>query len=373
MRTVVKRMARPLAVASPQSGQAANNAGHKLFIAIPCYGGLLYDSMIEGLRALEGSLLVSGVRAQRRFLRNESLVTRARNRLVAAFLESDCTDLLFIDADVGFTPKDFQYLTLVDEDVVCGAYPMKGYGWETIHAAARSGVPPHLLSESGSLFAANAKGADVAAADVEVHEKNGARYIEVQDAATGFLLIKRRVFERMIRHYGPDIEYTADYGPETGRIHHNFFDAAIDPESPRERAKWQLLRVIREDRSELEIADAVKAYREAQPAKPGRYLSEDYCFTRRWQAMGGKVYCAIDCELSHTGTHTWGPARVSRLLEDIPEEKADMSPSAQQAREMASLARELFPEAEHGASTAGQGDAEGESGARSAGDQSPAA
>ena len=35
-------------------------------------------------------------------LRNESLVTRARNILTAMFIESDCTHLMFIDSDIEF-------------------------------------------------------------------------------------------------------------------------------------------------------------------------------------------------------------------------------------------------------------------------------
>src|SRR5262249_14776458 len=68
----------------------------KLFVGVPCYGGMLSCLTAHGLLELYVSLHASGVASQTPYLvANESLVTRARNRIVAEFLKSDCSHLFF--------------------------------------------------------------------------------------------------------------------------------------------------------------------------------------------------------------------------------------------------------------------------------------
>tara|TARA_R100001591_G_scaffold5222_1_gene11583 strand:- start:1974 stop:2267 length:294 start_codon:yes stop_codon:yes gene_type:complete len=37
----------------------------------------------------------------------------------------------------------------------------------------------------------------------------------------------------------------------------------------------------------------------------GRYLSEDYAFSRRWQKIGGKIYADIGSSLTHVGQYRY--------------------------------------------------------------------
>ena len=55
----------------------------------------------------------------------DSLVTRARNKLVTQFLESDYTHLFFVDADISFTPDDFIRIVNVNKPIVTAPYPIK--------------------------------------------------------------------------------------------------------------------------------------------------------------------------------------------------------------------------------------------------------
>ena len=58
-------------------------------------------------------------------LRNESLVTRARNILTTMFLESDCSHLMFIDADIEFDSDSVLRALAYDKPIMAAAYPKK--------------------------------------------------------------------------------------------------------------------------------------------------------------------------------------------------------------------------------------------------------
>ena len=263
-----------------------------IWIATPAYGGQFSGHYVQGLLNLCRSLDRSKVRFTWDPMLNESLVSRARNRLAAEFLKTKgATHLMFIDADIGFSPQDVQRLTISNYDVVCGMYPMKNYGWEMIRQAALRGVPAKELPLYGALFAMNATSVSTKTGDVDVQIVNGNRYVEVLDGATGFMCISRKALEKYVDHYRAEIEYTADYSNHLGETHWDIFGVGIDR----------------------------SAKEEGQPA---RYLSEDYWFCRKWQQMGGKVHVCLDCKLSHAGFHIW-QGNPDVLLEPAAEEKHD--------------------------------------------------
>lgn len=98
-------------------------------------------------------------------------VDDARNTVVRDFLESDCTDLVFLDADVSWEPKDLLTLCEHDCDVVGGVYPFRREG--------REGMP--VRNKRGCFEP----------------DKNG--LVEVEGLPTGFLRIRRHVLEAMAR------------------------------------------------------------------------------------------------------------------------------------------------------------------------------
>ena len=98
--------------------------------------------------------------------------------------------------------------------------------------------------------------------NVEVN--NGA--ISVYDAGTGFMLIKREVFEKLIDSY-PELKYIDDTGglqEEEKEWTYAFFNSYVDPEKH-------------------------------------RFLSEDYGFCRYWQEIGGKIWTDPSVEMLHLG------------------------------------------------------------------------
>lgn len=289
-----------------------------IFLATPMYGGMASVSYVHGLEHLCRILTVSGLQYHTQLMYNEALITRARNRIVMQFLKSEATHLFFIDADIGFSARDAKCLLEADLDVACGCYPMKNYGWEAVVDAVKAGKEAGDLAVAGARYAVNATPAGTNGALIQGFQKAGATFIEVQDAATGFLLIKREVIEALIKAFGKELEYIADYEPDVGQTHYKLFQADSDPTSPRELAKFMVLdAIIRRDDEAL--ATAAEKYREAYELPPGRYLSEDYYFSRLWQRMGGKIYACLDCKLTHTGMHTWrGNLKELWKPEEVP-------------------------------------------------------
>jgi hypothetical protein len=103
---------------------------HSLFIATPMYGGQCSGPYCRSVSDLRGLCAQHGIPAQTYFLYNESLITRARNQICDEFLRSNCTHLMFIDSDIGFTPQDVLAMMMLSIDtpeygILAGIYPKK--------------------------------------------------------------------------------------------------------------------------------------------------------------------------------------------------------------------------------------------------------
>lgn len=94
-------------------------------------------------------------------------VDDGRNRLVRDFLQSDCSQLVFLDSDVKWEPKDLKKLIEYDKEIVAGIYPLK---------QGSEGYPCRL--KEGKIISVNG-------------------LIEVDGVPTGFLKIKREVLEKL--------------------------------------------------------------------------------------------------------------------------------------------------------------------------------
>jgi len=95
--------------------------GYNVFFATPCYGGNLTDQYFLSMFRCTQMMMKNGINFRITTLRNESLVTRARNILSAMFMESDCTHLFFIDADIEFDAESILRALAFDKDIIAGA------------------------------------------------------------------------------------------------------------------------------------------------------------------------------------------------------------------------------------------------------------
>ncbi len=242
---------------------------NKFFIATPCYGGALTEPYFRSSIKLLTFFNSHKIPLAYGTIANESLVTRARNVLLAYFLNSDYTHLMFIDADIEFQVEDLLKLYVHDKDVVVGAYPKKGVNWNNIKEGIKikeeHGKPVEggAIGALGSDYAINFKFNDIEKKQVSV--QNG--LIQLHDAGTGFMMIKREAIMKLIKAY-PDIKYNNDVQMNGIDLKDNFyalFDTMIDP-------------------------------------KDRRYLSEDYTFCRRWQGIGGEIWLDPSISLNHYGS-----------------------------------------------------------------------
>lgn len=244
---------------------------YKVMIGTPCYGGMVSSAYTQSVSHAAGMFAANGLILRTVFLNNESLVQRARNYVVDAFLRSDCTHLLFIDADIGFHPAFIAQMLMLQTkfpekfDILVGPYPKKTIAWEKVDAVSKSGKieNPQDLSQFAGDFVINLKPGKTSFKIAEP--------VEVLEGGTGFMMIPREVFEKFAeafpeKAYKPDHHRTEHF--DGSRMIHAYFDCVIDPESK-------------------------------------RYLSEDYYFCRKVVEMGGKLHLCPWMTLDHVGTYVY--------------------------------------------------------------------
>jgi hypothetical protein len=216
----------------------------KLFIPIICYNHTANTEYMLSLFKLSHKLRDLNIGYTLFPIVFESLVSRARNAAVAHFLNSDCSNLLFIDADIEFDADDVIKLLCHDKEVVAGAYPKKYHVFERF----ASGEEIVDFPISG---------------DVILNEDN---LVESTYLPTGFLMIQRYVFEQMMVAY-PELKYSNDingYGDLD--TFYDFFRVSVNN---------------------------------------GILESEDWGFCSLWRGIGGKIFLDPTIELGHVGWNTF--------------------------------------------------------------------
>lgn len=230
-------------------------------VATPCYGGLVCQNYVLSIIRLIATAHKYDFNLSFIIRGGDSLIPRTRNSIVAEFMANPkFTHLLWIDADIGFEPEAVLRLIFADRDVVTGVYPLKKIVWP------EGGIPAGMTrAEFEKLYTAYPYNPGAVESTIDQHG-----FMEVKDAPTGLMLVKRSVFDRLIAAYPglsfiPDtmlgLEHTDSHAP----YHYRFFDVMTE--------------------------------------ENGRYLSEDYAFCRRWQLIGGKVYADCKSNLTHQGIH----------------------------------------------------------------------
>ena len=208
-------------------------------------------------------------------LMKSSLVTQGRNMCVSAFLESDSTHLLFIDSDISFNAGAAERLVACDKDVISIPYPLKDMNWDKALK---------LFNEGKLKTAQDIRNKAFYRYPMKVPDNNAIKIkdgiIEVTHSPTGFMMIKREVFDKMIEKY-PHLRIDQDQviNGKNERLPHmwNFFDTQFDQEKH-------------------------------------TYLGEDFAFCKRWKDIGGKCYAWIFDYITHVGEHQYTGRFADELI-----------------------------------------------------------
>src|SRR5579871_6868980 len=115
----------------------------QLVVATPCFGGQVSSIYASSLFALQRAVhQLANVDLKVHLRDGDALITRARANLVSLFLDDPAaTHLLFIDADIGFTPDQVFRLMESGADMVAGCYPVKRINWDKARRAMATDRP----------------------------------------------------------------------------------------------------------------------------------------------------------------------------------------------------------------------------------------
>jgi hypothetical protein len=248
---------------------------YKIFVATPVHSECSIH-YTQALLKFQKLCMMNSIMVSFSLLKS-SLVTQGRNLCVANFLKdpTNYTHLLFIDSDIDFKFETIMKMLKFDREVIATPYPMKHIHWDQIWDRVQKGKIKNIeqLKRAGHAFPIkldNQKGKEIPVVD---------GVIEVSHAPTGCMLIKKQVFDKMIKAYPNDKIEQATIVNGIALIdeyNYNFFDTIHDPETK-------------------------------------KYYGEDFGFCKKWTAIGGKCYCYVSDDITHVGEYQYNGKLMDNL------------------------------------------------------------
>ena len=222
----------------------------KVYVAMPCYDSMRVEtcvSLIDTFSALGGS----GIECKFKSVKT-SLATHGRNLLTAGFMDSGFDYMLFVDADVEFSPEAVMRMLVPEKDIICTPYRNKEDPWI-------------------DRYSVKFKDKD----HIEILEWD---IIEIEEGPAGLMLISRKVYERLMDKY-----------PEL-KIKFN--------EATREKMNKEI----------GAVEDAIDRYMYNfwdTSFKKHQWKGEDLAFCDLARAAGFKLYANLDSWTTHHGSYGW--------------------------------------------------------------------
>jgi hypothetical protein len=261
-------------------------------ILTPCYGGVACVEYVTSLMNTMNAFQTLGINVKIEFCRNDSLVSRARNNLIAkAMNDPKVTHAMFIDNDIIWDPISIIKLLVADKAVIGGIYPLKNYFWDRL--TKPNTIKNWIDAKNGSFLKDIIPDEKIIQNKLLNYNLNvlpGGLHISnnigrVRHIATGFMLIKRDTLEKMFKAF-PSTKYTDDISflkPEENRFAYALFDCGVEDD---------------------------------------HYYSEDWMFCSRWSKMGGEIWVDISIDLTHIGIERYTGSYLSQLVDaDRPKEE----------------------------------------------------
>ena len=245
-----------------------------VFIATPCYGGMVTQGYMQSVCGLMAAAPGADVGLTLALLGQDALITRCRNTLTGHFLATpQATHILFIDADIAFEPENVFRLLAARKPVAAGIYPLKAYYWDKpCEERLMLGEP---VESAGLHYVGKLEAGDRLVRDGD--------FATASHAGTGFMLIERATIQKMqdaypaTRYRGIDAYASGERALPGG---YALFDCVIDPQT-------------------------------------GTYMSEDFTFCSRWRQLGGQIWLDTSASLTHTGPSDFS-GRPSRRFQPSP-------------------------------------------------------
>lgn len=238
----------------------------KIALGLPCYGGKIDQPFMQCVLHMCGTIdIVPFID----FMPGDSLVNRARNNLAHNFYNGYPAQLdgkparmlydwlLFLDTDLIFQPEGIVTLYKLALEkgpgIYGGTYPFKQLKPKIVFNNMPNCVP----------------------------DKEG--IVEVREVGTGFMLIHRDVFTKMIEAFSDEMRFEADQGDmnDARAIKYDFFTVGVRK-------------------------DPLLGYK--------RFLSEDWYFCQRWREIGGKIWMHTGIQCGHIGSFVF-PGNPKEILE----------------------------------------------------------
>jgi len=206
-------------------------------------------------------------------MHKSSLITQGRNLTVASFLETNADYLLFLDSDIAIGTHVIEKMINADKDVICVPYPLKSIQWGKLKEKFEKGMIKTMedMETGGCTYPVRIPDSS------DINMTNGV--IEITHAPAGCLLIKRSVFDELIKTY-PDRKIkqksviNGQY--EEKQFYYNFFDTIHDK-------------------------------------KTQTYMGEDFGFCKLWTGIGGKIFAVVDEYIMHVGEHQY----IGRYMDEF--------------------------------------------------------
>tara|TARA_Y100000022_G_C13152229_1_gene330046 strand:- start:273 stop:842 length:570 start_codon:yes stop_codon:yes gene_type:complete len=189
---------------------------------------------------------------------------------------------MFIDNDITWDPINIIKLLISEKPIVGGAYPLKKYNWENLNTQQLNNWMLRKENSEMKQFIDNKNFIQHNLLQYNTHFCKGNNsinnnLIEVENVATGFMMIKRDVIENMQKEYS-STKYKEDeqlLNNNENKYSYALFDCGV---------------------------------------VDGKYLSEDWLFCHRWKKMGGSLWVDISINLTHTGIEDFQGSLLSSLL-----------------------------------------------------------
>lgn len=224
----------------------------KIFIATSSVNGQVSDGFFKSMIKAVFFFNYHKIPVDIVTLPMDGSLSRSKNTFITAFLNSNCTHLVFIDSAVEFKPEDLLRLLVSDKDMICGTCPKRGINWEKLRRFLSNN-----LSCNNTEFMSAATDCDLvlkfAKETNQLIIEDG--LLEVNYTNSAFLCVKRIAIEKMINDY-QELMYEV---PFEGNLQkppvkmYTLFDSIL-------------------------LLDEKK------------YLNEDYSFCERWTSKGGRIF-----------------------------------------------------------------------------------